>query len=66
MARAVRLRYNVLCMDSDVIVFDDPYRYFKSPPFSNFTILDQPEVRLQSFQFVAHQQMNDELGLGRP
>lgn len=29
MARAMRLGYNVLVMDSDVIVFDDPYRYLK-------------------------------------
>ncbi len=45
MARAVRLGYNVLVMDTDVVVFKDPYQFWKAPPFSNFTILGQAEVR---------------------
>ncbi len=44
-ARAVRLQYNVFVVDTDVIFFDDPYLYFKSPPFANFTIINQPEVQ---------------------
>ena len=38
MVRAVRLGYNVLSTDNDVMLFDDPYAYFKSPPFSDFTV----------------------------
>ena len=30
--------------DSDVILFGNPYHYFKSPPFSNFTVINQAEV----------------------
>lgn len=47
LARASRLQYNVLLLDSDVILFDDPYKYFKAPPFSNFTIINQAEVLFQ-------------------
>ncbi|GFR53208.1 hypothetical protein Agub_g15914, partial [Astrephomene gubernaculifera] len=43
-ARIVRQRYNVFLTDTDVIFFDDPYLYFKQPPFSNFTIINQPEL----------------------
>ena len=43
MVRAVRLGYNVLMTDNDVVMFDDPYLYFKSPPFSHFTVLNQQE-----------------------
>ena len=44
LARSVRLQYNVLLLDSDVILFDDPYKYFKAPPFANFTVINQAEV----------------------
>ena len=43
MVRSVRLGYNVLMTDNDVVMFDDPYHYFKSPPFSHFTVLNQME-----------------------
>ena len=43
LVRAVRLGYNVLMTDNDVIMFDDPYAYFKAPPFSHFTVLNQQE-----------------------
>ena len=43
LVRAVRLGYNVLMTDNDVVLFDDPYMYFKSPPFSDFTVLIQQE-----------------------
>ena len=43
MVRSVRLGYNVLMTDNDVVLFDDPYHYFKSPPFSHFTVLNQME-----------------------
>eukprot|EP00798_Chlamydomonas_sp_ICE-L_P003537 gene3537-13605_t len=44
MARAVRLGYNVLCSDTDVIFFDDPYRYLKRPPFKDYVIINQAEA----------------------
>jgi hypothetical protein len=44
MLRAVRLGYNVLSIDTDVLLFDDPYRYFKSPPFNAFNVINQAEV----------------------
>ena len=43
LVRAVRLGYNVLMTDNDVVMFDDPYAYFKAPPFSHFTVLNQQE-----------------------
>ncbi|KAG2435830.1 hypothetical protein HXX76_007025 [Chlamydomonas incerta] len=43
-ARVVRLGYNVFLTDTDVIFFDDPYVYFKSPPFANYTVINQPET----------------------
>ncbi len=45
LARLVRMGYNVLMTDTDVVWFDDPYRFLKSPPFSNFTVINQAEVR---------------------
>ena len=30
-------------MDSDVVVMDDPYKYFKHPPFKDITVLNQAE-----------------------
>ena len=30
-------------MDSDVVVMDDPYKYFKHPPFKGITVLNQAE-----------------------
>eukprot|EP00798_Chlamydomonas_sp_ICE-L_P004759 gene4759-34509_t len=44
LARAVRMGYNVLCSDTDVVFFHDPYAFFKSPPFSNYTIINQAET----------------------
>ncbi len=41
--RALRLGYNLLYSDSDAIIFDDPYRYVKQPPFSSFQFLNLPE-----------------------
>ena len=43
LVRSVRLGYNVLMTDNDVVFFDDPYHYFKSPPFSHFHVLNQME-----------------------
>ena len=43
MARAVRLGYNVLLTDNDVVMFDDFYSYFKAPPFNSFTVINQEE-----------------------
>ena len=30
-------------MDSDVVVMDDPYKYFKHPLFKDITVLNQAE-----------------------
>ena len=43
MARAVRLGYNVLTTDNDVVMFDDLYTYLKSPPFNSYTVINQSE-----------------------
>lgn len=41
--RSIRLGYNVLMMDSDVDVMDNPYNYFKHPPLSDITVFNQVE-----------------------
>ncbi|PSC76104.1 DNA-directed RNA polymerases and III subunit RPABC2 [Micractinium conductrix] len=38
-SRMLRMRYNVLSLDADVSLLDDPYRYFKAPPFSKYNAL---------------------------
>ena len=30
-------------MDTDVVVMDNPYKYFKHPPFKDITVLNQAE-----------------------
>jgi hypothetical protein len=52
--RLVRLRVNTFLVDTDVIFFDDPYLYFKSPPFANFTVINQPEVRPATHPHSTH------------
>ena len=32
-----------MLLDADVTVFDDPYKYFKQPPFKDFNVINQPE-----------------------
>lgn len=39
MARAIRMSYNVLGLDSDVLVFHDPYTFLKRPPLANINYL---------------------------
>lgn len=46
--RAVRLGYNVLLLDSDVTLFDDPYKYFKQPPFQDLVVINQEENAMQA------------------
>ena len=41
--RSIRLGYNVLMLDSDVSIMDDPYKYFKQPPFQELTVINQAE-----------------------
>lgn len=41
--RLIRLGYNVLLLDSDVAVLDDPYKYFKMPPFNDIVVFNQDE-----------------------
>ena len=61
MARAVRLGYNVLSTDNDVIMFDDFYSYFKSPPFDSFTVINMQEVpgKHNASKWAAHCTMTD-------
>ena len=40
-ARAVHAGYNVLLMDTDVLLLDDPYKFWKKPPFNQYQILSQ-------------------------
>ncbi|MEW5320246.1 MAG: hypothetical protein WDW38_011331 [Sanguina aurantia] len=37
--RALRLGFNVLQVEADIIVFQDPYRFLKSPPLSDHNLL---------------------------
>lgn len=41
--RLVRLGYNILLLDTDIAVLDDPYKYFKEPPFQDVVLLNQHE-----------------------
>ena len=41
--RAIRLGYNVLLLDTDVTILDDPYKYFKQLPFRDMVIINQEE-----------------------
>ena len=34
-ARTLRLGYNLLFLDTDVVIFDDPYKFLKAPPFKD-------------------------------
>ncbi|GFR40062.1 hypothetical protein Agub_g601, partial [Astrephomene gubernaculifera] len=45
LARAARLRYNVLTLDTDVIVFRDPYPYLKAPPYGKMQLIVGRSVR---------------------
>ena len=40
-----RSPWQVFMSDNDVVLFDDPYAYFKAPPFSRFTVINQQEVQ---------------------
>jgi hypothetical protein len=46
--RSMRLGYNVLLVDSDTAVFDDPYKYFKQPPFQDIVVLNQEESPVEA------------------
>ena len=41
--RAIRFGYNILLLDADVTVFNDPYKYFKQPPFQDINVINQEE-----------------------
>lgn len=43
LCRLIRLGYNVLLLDSDTAMLDDPYKYFKQPPFDDIVVLNQEE-----------------------
>lgn len=43
LCRSIRLGYNVLMLDTDVLIMDNPYKYFKQPPFKDITVLNQAE-----------------------
>eukprot|EP00798_Chlamydomonas_sp_ICE-L_P007560 gene7560-712_t len=46
LARAIRLGYNVLSMDSDFMVLQDPYIFLKAPPFNSCQLLVAPILQL--------------------
>lgn len=56
--RSIRLGYNVLLLDSDVIVFDDPYKYLKHPPFKDIVVINQEEAGLAPNGGVLYVQVN--------
>ena len=56
--RAVRLGYNVLLLDSDVTLFDDPYKYFKQPPFRDLVVMKQEEAANAANGGVLYIQVN--------
>ena len=39
----MRLGYNVLLLDTDITIYEDPYRYFKQPPFNDIVVINQEE-----------------------
>lgn len=41
--RLVHVGINVLHLDNDVFVFDDPYKYLKAPPYKDVNWIAQPE-----------------------
>lgn len=43
-ARALRLGYNIMVLDTDMVVFDDPYKYLKRPPFNDINLLTMGET----------------------
>ncbi|KAG2427030.1 hypothetical protein HYH02_014676 [Chlamydomonas schloesseri] len=45
MARAVRLGYNVLSLDTDVVVLRDPYPHLKAPPYGAMHMVVGRSVR---------------------
>eukprot|EP00798_Chlamydomonas_sp_ICE-L_P030110 gene30110-35086_t len=51
MARQARLGYNVLSIDTDVVFYHDPYRFFKAPPFKKYVIINQPETLYSSSDY---------------
>ena len=57
-SRSIRLGYNVLLLDSDVIVFDDPYKYLKHPPFKDIVVINQEEGVLAPNGGVLYVQVN--------
>ena len=42
-ARSIRLGYNVFTIDGDVFFLNDPYLFFKRPPYSNAQLITQGE-----------------------
>ena len=60
-SRSIRLGYNVLLLDSDVIVFDNPYKYLKHPPFKDIVVINQEEGVLAPNGGVLYVQVNQTL-----
>ena len=42
-ARLVRMGYNTMVLDTDVLLFDDLYHWFKAKPFSDYHIFTASE-----------------------
>ena len=57
-SRSISLGYNALLLDSDVIVFDDPYKYLKHPPFKDIVVINQEEGVLAPNGGVLYVQVN--------
>ena len=38
-ARTLRLGYNVMFLDTDLIIFDDPYKWFKGGPLASHNLM---------------------------
>lgn len=73
-ARAVRLGYNVMVLDTDMVVYEDPYKYIKSGPLKDvhlFTAVSgvtslQPSITLIAFLEVLMMHGNWNRKIPRP
>ncbi|GAX76869.1 hypothetical protein CEUSTIGMA_g4315.t1 [Chlamydomonas eustigma] len=53
-ARAVRAGYNVLVMDTDVLLFEDPYKFWKAAPFKSYHLLVQADLTSEAHYLDAN------------
>jgi hypothetical protein len=43
-ARSLRLGYNIMVLDTDMVVFDDPYKFLKQSPFDKINLMTMGET----------------------